>query len=249
MSQPPTGLDVTAIVEDRLAELAREDPRHELERIVLLGDSTSVPVPERLQDALANAAPLARRARVSSLAILGQTTFDEYFLSEAIARAHPDAVVIAVHLAGFSDAWRRSFAKPEFAGWLPPGRWLEALRLPLHWVGLSTDELLWYGTLVASGQAPAWRAWCASRCASVRRRATRSAGLRRSSDPTIGAASITPSPRSSAASARSCASRARERRTTTLRCCAGCRPGIPCSQPCARSPRRSTRAGSRRSSR
>ena len=112
--------------------------------------------------------------------ILGQTTFDQYFLSEAIARAEPDAVVIGLHLAGFSESWRKAFAKPEFAGWLPLRRAFEALRLPLHWVGLSADEMLWYMAIVGVGSSrtPGAR-WCASRCAWVRQRATRSAGSRR----------------------------------------------------------------------
>lgn len=157
VSQPPSSLDVTAIVEGRLAALAHDDPRHELARVFVLGDSTSVPLPDRLQIAL-DAALDGRRVRVTSLVILGQTTFDQYFLSEGIARAGPDAVVIGLHLAGFSDSWRTAFPKPEFAGWLPLRRAFEALRLPLHWVGLSADEMFWYMAIVGTGQADAWRA-------------------------------------------------------------------------------------------
>ncbi len=156
--RPPSELEVTEIVEDRLAALAESDPHHALARVFLLGDSTSIPVPDRLQDVLADAAPNGRRIRVLSLAILGQTTFDQYFLSEIIARGEPDAVVIDLHLAGFSDSWRKAFAKPEFAGWLPLSRIAEVLRLPLYWVGLSTDEWLWYRAIVGTGAEQPWRA-------------------------------------------------------------------------------------------
>jgi len=155
VSQPPAYLDVTQDVENRVAELARTDPGHTRSRVVLLGDSTSVPLPARLAARLAGSAPAPR---VVPLAIRGQTTWDQYFLSDLIARAEPDVVVIALHLANFSDHWRDSFAKPEFAGWLPLARAPEALRLPLHEVGLSSDELLWYRAIVAAELAPRWRA-------------------------------------------------------------------------------------------
>jgi hypothetical protein len=158
VSQPVSDLDVTMIVEQRLADCLSEDPHHERARVFVLGDSTSVPVPEQLELALEQAPPPGPPVQVTSLVVLGQTTYDQYFLSSMIADARPDAVVIGLHLAGFSESWRTVFARPQLAGWLPFPRALEALRLPLHRIGLSTDELFFHRAVVAAGGADAWRA-------------------------------------------------------------------------------------------
>ena len=93
---------------------------------------------------------------VFSFASPGFTQFTQYFLSHRVANTRPDGVVLAFNLASFSQQWRNA-DRPELAAWLPVRHLGEALGLPLHWIGISTDELLLYTTTVAAGGFDAWR--------------------------------------------------------------------------------------------
>ena len=83
--------------------------------------------------------------------------FDFYFLADEIADAQPDIVIMPLNLASLGRPWRNSFSRPELAGWIRPTRLTEALDLPLHWIGLTTDRLLLYVGMVQTGLFPTWR--------------------------------------------------------------------------------------------
>ena len=134
--------------------LAHRDPGRPETRVAFLSDSTSMHFPEgalglnnRLELALVEQAPEASHFRVISFASPGYTPFTQYFLSHRVADAGPDQVVLGFNLAALSPGWRK-VDRPELAALLPVSALAEALRLPLYWIGLSTDELLLY-TLVA----------------------------------------------------------------------------------------------------
>lgn len=141
-----------------------EKPRAEGEkRIAFLGDSTSMYFPNGnlgidhlLEDALDERAAQQPPFRVFSLAAPGYTQFTQYFLSHRVAATRPDAVVLAFNLASFSNQWRAA-DRPRLASWLPFRNVPEALLLPLHWIGVSTDELLLYTGTIAVGGFEAWR--------------------------------------------------------------------------------------------
>ena len=146
--------------------LAHRDPDRPETRVAFLSDSTSMHFPEgalglnnRLELALVEQAPEASHFRVISFASPGYTPFTQYFLSHRVADAGPDQVVLGFNLAALSPGWRK-VDRPELAALLPVSALAEALRLPLYWIGLSTDELLLY-TLVAHWEAS--RRGCGSR--------------------------------------------------------------------------------------
>lgn len=143
-----------------LVEIPREPGE---KRIAFLGDSTSMHFPngdlgidhvlEGILDSLTARQP---RFRVFSMAAPGYTQFTQYFLSHRVAATRPDAVVLAFNLASFSDQWRAA-DRPRLASWLPFRHVPEALRLPLHWIGVASDELLLYSGTIAAGGFEAWR--------------------------------------------------------------------------------------------
>ena len=146
-----------------LRKLERRNAADPEKRIAFLGDSTSMYFPNGAQAldhqlgvALDALAPAGSHFRMFSLAAPGYTQFTQYFLSHRIANARPDAVVIAFNLASFSNQWREA-DRPKLAAWLPARHLGEAFRLPLHWIGLSIDELLIYTATVSAGGFELWR--------------------------------------------------------------------------------------------
>jgi len=161
---PPVSvpLDVARKVEDGTRPLARRPPAVAEYRIAFLGDSTATyypglhAVPAQLQRALG---PLRRdgmSARVYSFGFPAMGPFEYYFLADLVLSARPDQVVLSFNLAAPSERWRRIYARPELAGWIAAARLLEAVRLPLHWVGVSLDDLLLYTGIVHSGASETW---------------------------------------------------------------------------------------------
>jgi hypothetical protein len=162
-SKPYVDFDGMRIQLELLRDFKTRLPVIPTQRIVFLGDSTSMHFPDgnrgvdhRLEAALDELAPGETRHRVFSLAAPGYTQFTQYFLSHRVVSTRPDAVVIAFNLASFSNQWREA-DRPKLAAWLPARHLGEALRLPLHWIGLATDELLLYSTTMAAGGFEAWR--------------------------------------------------------------------------------------------
>jgi hypothetical protein len=129
-----------------------------------MGDSTVVcyPNPEcvskqfRLALSQVNGRPGDPRFAVHDLAQPGMGAFDFYFLAAEIARVRPDLVVIPFNPATMSNLWRRRFSRPELAGFIPFAGLGEALALPLHWIGLTTDRLLFYMGIVHGGGFSTW---------------------------------------------------------------------------------------------
>jgi hypothetical protein len=136
---------------DVLAQRSSDSPET---RVAFLSDSTSMHFPEgalglnqRFGAALVGMAPQESHFRVFTFASPGYTPFAQYFLAHRVADAGPDHVVLGFNLASFSQQWRGA-DRPELSAMLPVRNLGEALRLPLHWIGLSTDELLLYTMVV-----------------------------------------------------------------------------------------------------
>jgi len=159
LPRPTVPLDVARRVEERIAAL-KALPRADGEyRVAFLGDSTATyypglhAVPVQLQQALQRE---GLAARVYSFGFPAMGPFEYYFLADLVRSAGPDQVVLGFNLAAPSERWHRVYARPELAGWIGAARLLEALRLPLHWVGVSLDDLLVYTAVVHAGAAEPW---------------------------------------------------------------------------------------------
>jgi hypothetical protein len=157
------GLDLVWDLRRPLRVLRESRDRGGIERVAILGGSTVVSYPDgrRIADRLAEAANRATRGdppvQVFQLAIGGMGPFDYYFIADVIASARPDQALLAFNLGSFGEGWRTRLTRPELAGFVRPARLGEAIRLPLHWIGLTTDQLLFYSTLIASGGYQPWR--------------------------------------------------------------------------------------------
>jgi len=135
-------------------------------QVVILGDSMlmlgkdaqpGTAIPDRLQVGLNRR--LDRPASVKVRRVvnpgLGYTAF--YFLAGRIASAGPDAVVIELNPLSLDRSWlTRGWARTDLVAWLGASRLPEALGLPLHRIGLSTDRLLWMVASVELGLDGLW---------------------------------------------------------------------------------------------
>ena len=157
---PLVGLDAIPPVLSRLAELAAPRPNAE-RRIAFLCDSTGVfyppgrAVPERFQN-LRDAS--SGNEQIVSLGFSAFHPFDAYFFADRLVAAGPDAIVICVNPFTFSPVWSRFFARPEFASLLEPRRWAQASALPIDWIGLTADRLVFDWSIFSIGGLEAWRA-------------------------------------------------------------------------------------------
>lgn len=155
-----TRLEMVQQLQSQLKSLAESRAQPGLERVVLLGDSTlmSYPRDRRVSDRLLRAVNRATRdrprVRVYRLASFGQGPFDYYFLADVIVSAHPDQALLAFNLSSFGVAL---FARPELAGFVRPARLRQAIGLPLHWIGLRTDQLLFYSAIIGAGGYRPWQ--------------------------------------------------------------------------------------------
>ncbi len=165
LGRPTLVFNYSRMMGIRLPQLA-ETHRGGRATVGMLGDSALVSypqnrsVPERLQEQV--------RPYVASLGMPGSGPFDYYFLADEIAAARPDLIVLALNLDAFSQTWQRAFSRPQLAGRIAFGRLGEALSLPLHWTGLTTDQLLFYVALVQAGGYEPWY-WLTLRQAQVGR--------------------------------------------------------------------------------
>jgi hypothetical protein len=155
-------LDVVRTLQERLPPLEASARTPGLHRIAYVGDSMIVSYPKgrtviaRLEEAVKQRVGDRPAIEVHDLAMPGLGPFDYYFIAEEVRRARPDQVVLHLNLASFSKGWRETFKRGELSGWIPPRRLLEALRLPLHWTGLTCDQIL---INVALAQLGAFEPW------------------------------------------------------------------------------------------
>lgn len=142
-------------------------------RIVYLGDSLSMPpsdsaVRSRKASRIERATPteLRRLLRLRggssdpksllNVSTPGLTAYSHYFMSERLADLGADRFILSVNLGWFSRG--RTAQQPSLSGLLPPKRWPEAARLPLHTLGLSADEVVAAYGILAAGHVESWRA-------------------------------------------------------------------------------------------
>jgi hypothetical protein len=163
VAEPSVDLDGISAQLQVLEVLRTWSPPIPEKRIVFLGDSTSMHFPDgsrgldrRLGAALDALAPERPHSRVFSFAAPGYTQFTQYFISHRVAYMKLDAVVLGFNLASFSNKWRAT-DRPELAVWLPLRHLAAAFWLPLHWIGLSIDELVLYTAVVHTGGFEKWR--------------------------------------------------------------------------------------------
>lgn len=156
-------LDLPIMLNERLSNLAATADTPGLCRVAYLADSTVVSRPKaravdaRLEEATAEITGGKPRIEIHSLATAGLGPFDYYFIAEEVIRARPDLVILLLNLTSFSDSWRRTFNRRDLSGWIPPRRLPEAISLPLHWMGLTSDQLLLNVALVQAGLLEPWR--------------------------------------------------------------------------------------------
>jgi hypothetical protein len=126
-------------------------------QVVFFGDSTAVfETPAKLEGAVNALLPAERQLRVTSIAGLGMSPYEYYFLTGEVLRQRPDHVVIDLNLSMLSPARSFRFARPGLAGWLPPSMLPEAMSLPLLRLGLTLDRVLLYMGIVRLGGADPW---------------------------------------------------------------------------------------------
>jgi len=146
-----------------LAALDRTRGQRGVVRVAVLGDSTAVSYPdgqkvhERLRQEANRLAGGRPRIHVFNLGQPGVGPFEFYFTADLIAEARPDQAVIGFNFASMGTGWRGSLARPELAGFIGASRLREAIGLPLHWIGLRTDQLLFYSAVVGAGGYRPWR--------------------------------------------------------------------------------------------
>jgi hypothetical protein len=154
---PTVGLNLVPVLFTGLEALAapREDPQ--THRVAFLGDSISISVRGG-----ALSTPRALRSRLEdgvelhSLAALGTGPFDHYFLVDEIVEARPDQVVVAFSLQSFGAVFR-SLSRERLSGWVAPERLASVALGPIHWIGLTVDELLLNRGIVGVRGAEMWR--------------------------------------------------------------------------------------------
>ena len=163
---PAINLNIADLAGRRLPQIAiaRAEAIEPLRQIVVLGDSTIISyrpgrqLPDRLEENLADRSDSGPKIRLVNLAISGVAAFDYYFLADEIVRARPDGVLFAFNLDTLSENWRGAYSRPELAGLIAPRRIAATISLPLHWVGLTLDRLLFYVSIVQSGSFEHWYA-------------------------------------------------------------------------------------------
>lgn len=131
-------------------------------RIAFLADSMAVSYPARLVVPVQLQMKVARQirgdppVRIFNLALAGTGPFDYYLLADLLAEAEPDLAVISFEMASPGEAFRKAFSRPELAGWVEGPRIFETAFLPMHWIGLTLDKLLFYRAIIRSGGVEPW---------------------------------------------------------------------------------------------
>ena len=153
---------IAAVVErivNRMSAFEKHAPA--FPKIAFLGDSTAVSYDSRdwvttvLRHGLQRRIPKAR-AKVFAFTFSGMHPSEYYYLSSSISEGSPDAAVIVFNLASFDRSWIGGTSHGQLAGWVAPGMIPEMLFMPLHWMGISLDELLLYVITVQLGLGDFW---------------------------------------------------------------------------------------------
>ncbi len=159
---PVVALDVLGWFDDRMERIANWPPQSH--RVLFIGDSLAmdvrtrrVSVASQLQKRLTARAAVRTRSpiKVQPLTSSGFSLYSHYFVSDDVASLKPDQVILALNLMSFSEGWR-SRERYQLSAFISPHRWLEALGLPLHEVGVTVDRLLFYRSIRAIGAFDAW---------------------------------------------------------------------------------------------
>ncbi len=156
---PAVGMEAMLMLDARLRDIRAGGQTFD---VAYLGDSTVVKyppehrLPKRLQEEVARGSQGGRPVAVHSLATMGLTPYDFYFVADAVAEAGADLVILPFNLAAFSWSWRGRFPRPELSSWLRPGRIAQAALLPVHDIGLTMDRLLFYRLVEGSVGLEAW---------------------------------------------------------------------------------------------
>jgi hypothetical protein len=152
-----SGIEDMPKIRETLEASQRDADDADLYRITFFGDSTAVfETPAKLEAAANALLPPPQRVRVSSIAGLGMSPYDFYFLTGEVLRHRPAHVVVDFNLSMLSPSRSFRFARPGLAGWIPPTRLPEAMALPLHYLGLTVDRVLLYAAIVRTRGAGAW---------------------------------------------------------------------------------------------
>jgi hypothetical protein len=164
IARVPTAFDL----HDNVVEFKKHfGNQHAKERVLLIGDSTLLnavgmrapskqTLPARIAEALHKYGERGERIELSTFRVPGLGPSAMYLVSDEIADARPDRVVLALNLRSFSADWMHSFSYAESVGWIPPSQLFEALSLPLFISGVTADRLLFYRALVACGADRSW---------------------------------------------------------------------------------------------
>ncbi len=160
----PLTLDMAVALHGLMLDTAAAPKHAHAARLVLMADSMAVGyAPEdqlniRLKEVVKHRAPGDLAIDVRSLATLGMTPFDYYFLADFVAATEPDIVLYGLNLSTFGAPTRQTLSKPEFAAFVHPRRVGEALAMPIYWAGLTADRLLFYVAMIRGRLLDRWMA-------------------------------------------------------------------------------------------
>jgi hypothetical protein len=151
------------LVGQRIDSLVTGAHEAEVLRIAFLGDSTVDPprspensLPAQLELGLEHWQHDGPPVVVYSMAAAALSSVTYHFLTPDIIAAQPDLVVWQLAFTHTSEHWLSGFTHHEFAGRLSFAELLPLLRLPIHELGLSADDLLLYKLLMRPGLRSAW---------------------------------------------------------------------------------------------
>lgn len=123
---------------------------------VLLGDPYAKTVPDEITRTVAGLSDPSSRPGVHALAWPGIGPIAEYCVIDEIIAVRPDLVVLEVNLRSVGTGPLGAVGYPEFAGFIPEDRLLEAGGLPLSDAGITFDRMLTYHAIVAAGRERDW---------------------------------------------------------------------------------------------
>jgi len=147
-------LDILDILGARLSRLAAERGHERL--LLFLGDSLAENLAQPKSTAPRRLAELLEhQIQVKPLTSHGLSIYSHYFMSDRMLAIDPDHIVLQVNLASFSPYWN-AVERTQLVAWLPARRWLEALQLPLHVVGISADRMIFNRAIVKAGGFEVW---------------------------------------------------------------------------------------------
>lgn len=156
-------LEVAAHIEAGLEKLRETRDEPDVFRVAYLGDSTVYTygaghnLPRTLQQELDRRGTGKPEIRVYNLAYPAMGVMSYYFMADLIAEASPDLILWETSFTHVSPRWRSNTRK-GLAGFVGFGRLPEALSLPLGYIALTADQLLFYRAVIALGGFDAWRA-------------------------------------------------------------------------------------------